>query len=161
MAQIRLDKVRSLYQGNVETLTHTADITNGLFFSVGAPTAQREVFQAVVPATANLALENFLLIAAPEVMYDDRLDKRSDFVIRANEPARALYLTKGDYITLTKDLFDGTTPVANEFVGVLNTKTKLGKVDPATYTGTLLLKVVREQSLQDANDALQLRVIKA
>ncbi len=116
MAIVRLDKMQGSYNGNLEHVVHTSNMTNGLFINLGAlVTGERELRQVATPATATLASEEVLLVAHPEVMYDERLDQLADFFIKSNTAARAYHLHLGDIFTLTTDLLTGT-PAVNKFV---------------------------------------------
>lgn len=164
MAIVRLDKIQASYNGNLESVKHTADMTNGLFVVLGdLVTGERELHNAVIPVEADIEGSEFLLVASPEVMYDERKNKLADFVISAEVPARAYHLVKGDVITLTKDLFVAEPTVGQYAVPEYDGSMKLTASADGTILAsdgttslnpTLVFKVIEADSLgEEANDA--------
>lgn len=165
MAVIRLDKIAGIH---LESAVHTEVLTNGLFAQLGELVAgETELYEVKVPQDdADLANE-FLLHATPEVEADPRKAGLKHFTVEAGDAGRFYYLTKGDVITLTQDLIDGT-PTVNEFavpqVGSLKLESSTdgkggttGAVDPS-----LVFKVIDKTTLgYDGTDAYRLRVVKA
>lgn len=161
MAIVRLDKMQSSYTGNLEHVTHTADMTNGLFVNLGGlVTGERELRQVSVPATATLTSEEVLLVAAPEVMYDERLDQLADFVIKANTAARAYHVHVGDIFTVTTDLLTGT-PAIGKFVIPANGSLK-GAIATDLSGGTrFAAKIIDKDTLGYAKyEAWVLQIVK-
>lgn len=165
MAVIRLDKITG---GHLESVKHIANMTNGLFVQLGdLVDGETELYDVAVPQTdADLAKE-FLLHATPEVMADPRQAGLKHFVVEAGDAGRAYHLVKGDVITLTADLIDGT-PVVGEFAVPQTGSLKL-ETSPDGKGGStgaievsLVLEVVRKTMLgYDGTDAYQMRVVKA
>lgn len=163
MAIVRRDKVKAGYVGNIESVVHTANMTNGVFVALGSlVTGERELHN-VKSAGIDVTKDNLLFVNSPEVMYDERLQKLTDFVIEAGTPARAYYLEEGDVITLTTDLFTGTTPVVNDIVEPKGTGGAIKLEKNATPTAKLQLQVIETDSLGlgASGNALVLKVIKA
>lgn len=162
MAIVRKDKVLSGYNGNLESVVHTKEMTNGLFTVLGKKVADsREVHEVVVPTAENIATEEVLLIHAPEVMYDERKYRLRDFRIPANQPARAYRMSKGDVITLTKDLFVGAVKVGDEVTPAVDGSMKLTKAGKEAKS-TLVFEVIEEDSLDVIDgEALVLKVKRA
>jgi hypothetical protein len=109
---IRLDKVQSVYVGNIESVQYDdADLPQGSAVNLGAlVTGSREIYTAGQPATATLGTAEVLLVASPEVMYEAG-KALGDFTNKAKKPCRAYHLTEGDVFTITDDGLDGTTAV--------------------------------------------------
>lgn len=162
MAVIRLDKITG---GHLESIRHTAVLKNGHFVQLGALVGDETELYAVKTATTDAELKNeFLLHATPEVMPDPRQAGLKHFQVDAGDQGRAYHLVKGDVITLTADLIDGT-PVVGQYVVPQLDSLKL-EASPDGLQGTaetsLILEVVRKTTLgYDADVAYQLRVIKA
>jgi hypothetical protein len=159
MAIVRRDKVKSGYNGNLISLTHTAQMTNGLFMAVsGLVAGERELYQ-VKTAGLDITADKFWFVNAPEVMYDERLSRLKDFVIPANQPARAYEIQVSDILTLTSDLFSGTVAVGDTLeVDATNNKLKKN----VTPTGKLQFKVIGQDALGGtANDSYVVECIKA
>jgi hypothetical protein len=154
MAIVRKDKMLAGYNGNLESVkvhnsggSATVATTNGVFVVVeGLMTGEREVKKARLGVTADFA-KDVLLVHSPEIMYDERLNKLADFVIPADEVARAYRLYDGDIITLTTDLFAETVAVGDKLI--IKSAGKLGK----DATNLAAAKVVFEV-IEDAGYAL-------
>lgn len=96
---------------------------------------EREVFAGAVPA-ANDALDDIVLVATPEVMYDERLRNLDDFINEAGKIARAYHLRKGDIFSVTAEALAFATSEADDgkvgSVVELKAGTKLQVVKAAT-----------------------------
>lgn len=165
MAVIRLDKITG---GHLESIKHTAVMTNGLFVQLGdLVNGETELYQVAIPQTDADLEKEFLLHATPEVMADPRQAGLKHFVVEAGDAGRGYHLVKGDVITLTNDLIEGT-PVVGQFAvpqtGSLKLETSADGKGGSTGTVavSLVLEVVRKTTLgYDGTDAYQLRVVKA
>lgn len=168
MAVTRLDKIAGIH---LDSVKHNADMTNGLFVQLGAlETGETELY-AVKQATVDAdLLDEFLLHATPEVMADPRKSGLKDFVVTSGTAGRAYHLVKGDIITLTDDLIDGTTVVGQFAVPQLASFKLEASADGTTLKqdGTtpvepsLVLQVIQKTTLgYDNSNATVLRVIKA
>lgn len=165
MAVTRLDKITG---GHLESIVHTANMTNGLFVQLGELVdGETELYKVVVPQTDADLEKEFLLHATPEVMPDPRHAGLKHFVVEAGDAGRGYHLVKGDTVTLTADLIDGT-PVVNQFLvpqtGSLKLETSADGKGGSTgaVEVSLVLKVVRKTTLgYDNDDAYQLLIVKA
>ena len=135
----------------VVSTTETA-IDNGNVLKVGALEGdstngyEREVFLGSTPA-ANDALKDIVLVASPEVMYDERLHNLSDFYNEAGKIARAYRLHDGDIFGVTKEALAFNTDEATDgkigSVVELKADTKLNvKTGSATSGSTVVGKVI-------------------
>ncbi|MGG4105157.1 hypothetical protein AAXB25_14670 [Paenibacillus lautus] len=165
MAVTRLDKITG---GHLESIKHTANMTNGLFVQLGdLVDGETELYEVVIPQTDEDLAKEFLLHVTPEVMADPRQAGLKHFVVEAGDAGRAYHLVKGDVITLTADLIDGT-PVVGEFAVPQTGSLKL-ETSPDGKGGStgavevsLVLEVVRKTMLgYDGTDAYQMRIVKA
>lgn len=106
-----------------------ADIDNGNVVDVsgGLLDGEREIFKGVKPATTT-KVNNLVVLAAPEVMYDERLRNLEDYYNEAGKTIRAYRLHSWDIFSLTKDALDGkATPEIGDAVGVqAGTKLSVG-----------------------------------
>lgn len=109
---------------------------------------EREVFEGVTPA-ANDSLGDIVLIASPEVMYDERKRNLDEFYNVEGKACRGYRLKKGDIFSVTKDALDGAeSPVVGDIVE-LKAGTKLnvvaagtGATSGSTVVGKILAKDV-------------------
>lgn len=115
-------------------------IENGNVLKVGALMShgtapnisyEREIFVGETPA-ANDALTDIVLIASPEIVYDERYKALDDFRNEAGKPARGYRLHSGDIFSVTKAALDGAaTPAIGDIVE-LKAGTKLNVVAAGT-----------------------------
>jgi hypothetical protein len=156
MAIVRLDKVQSIYSGNLESLVFAEDQTNGVFAHVGGLVAgERELVNAVQPDATSVATEEVVLHASPEVMYDERKYRLEDFVLKTGQAGRGYHLTEGDIITLTEDLF-ASAPTVNQFVVAAADSWILAP--SADGSGSKFVAEVIEQTTLDGHNAFAIKV---
>lgn len=125
------------YDGNDDA----AVINNGCVAKLGALEStvtpawtSREVYK-VADVEASTPLDEVVLIASPEVVYDERLRDLDDFTNEAGAIARAYSLgKKGQMFGLTANAFDGT-PAKGKIVE-LKAGNKLAVVSSATASTT-------------------------
>lgn len=116
MAIVQLEKVAAKYNGNLESVVFETDVTNGIVLHLGGLVpGQRELHQARIPDDESIQKDPLLLHASPEVMYDPRKSSLKDFVLEKGKAGRCYYLSPGDVIALTEDLFT-STPKVGEYV---------------------------------------------
>lgn len=101
---VRCDLVSIKYMG-ADGQTPT-DIDNGCVLKVGSlMEGEREIFVGGdVAATTNL--HDVVLVASPEVMYDERLRNLSDFYNVAGKAARGYRLRHGNMFGVTAEALD-------------------------------------------------------
>lgn len=158
MSIINLDKMLASYNGNLESVKYNGQLVNGNVVVLGSlVTGETELRTATAPTA--VATEEVVLVSAPEVIYSEVGKSLKDFVIPANQPARAYHLFIGDIFTLTDDAIDGIT-VKDQFVIPQNGSVKL--IASATGTGTrLCLKVLDKVTLGfDGASATVMQVVK-
>lgn len=124
------------YEGSTATA-----IDNGNVLALDSLTAgNREIWKAVKPA-ADTAISKIVLVATPEVMYDERLRNLTDFYNEADgEPARGYALSTGDMFSVTDKAIDGTAEVGS--IVELQASTKLKVVKTATAGATRVGTVI-------------------
>lgn len=105
-----------------------AEVENGIIAHLeGLEEGQREVHKAVA-ATAGADLTECVLIAAPEVMYDERLRNLEDFINDAGKAVRGYVLHCNDEFSVTAEGFvGGSVPTVGAEVGI----GAEGKIDAA------------------------------
>ena len=144
-AVVRTDKlmgtdVRSMlesvqYLGD-DGATPTA-IENGNVLKVGALVGdatngyEREVKIGSAPA-ADDTLDSIVLVASPEVMYDERKRNLDEFINEAGKIVRGYHLHSGDIFSVTKLALDGAETPAIGDVVELKAGTKLNVKAAAT-----------------------------
>ena len=95
-------------------------IDNGNVVKIGAlEEGSREVYKGVTPA-ADDAIKDIVLIASPEVMYDERKRNLDEFINEAKGPAIRGYIPRSrNLIGFTKDGFvGGVVPAVDAEVGI-------------------------------------------
>lgn len=117
-----------------------AAIDNGCVVALDSlVSGEREVWKAVKPA-ADTPLSKIVLVATPEVMYDERLRNLTDFYNEAGTAARGYALSTGDIFSVTEEAVTGTAAVGN--VVELQADTKLKVVATATASSTAVGTVI-------------------
>ena len=96
-----------------------AEVENGVIVELkGYEDGQREVMKAVA-ATADSNLADCAVIAAPEVMYDERKKNLDEYINEAGKAVRGYRLVDRNIFSLTAEGFvGGTAPALNGKVGV-------------------------------------------
>lgn len=101
---------------------------------------EREIFVGVNVA-ANDDLKDIVLIASPEVMYDERLRNLDEFINLPGKPARGYRLHKGDIFSVTKEALDGVAAPKKGNVVELKAGNKLNVAATATNGSTVVGKI--------------------
>ena len=136
---VRTDKLMGTdVRSMLESVKFTSDgsaaaaIENGNVCKIGAlVSGEREIKIGTTPA-ANDALDDIVLIASPEVLYDERKHNLDEFRNEAGKIARGYHLHSGDIFSVTKDGLAGAeTPAVGDVVE-LKADTKLNVVAAAT-----------------------------
>lgn len=104
-------------------------------------TGEREIKKGVTPA-ANDALDAIVLIASPEVMYDERKRNLDEFQNEAGKVCRGYHLHSGDIFSVTKDALDGVATPAVGNVVELKAGIKLNVAASATGGSTVVGKII-------------------
>lgn len=96
-----------------------AEVENGVIVELkGYEDGQREVMKAVA-ATADSNLADCAVIAAPEVMYDERKKNLDEYINEAGKAVRGYRLVDRNIFSLTAEGFvGGTAPALNGKVGI-------------------------------------------
>ncbi|MBQ2212325.1 MAG: hypothetical protein II410_05475 [Ruminococcus sp.] len=138
---VRSELVSVRYQPG-DTMT---EIENGNVVKLGAlETGSREIYKGVTPA-ANDDITAIVLVASPEIMYDERKRNLDEFINKAGTIARAYRLHKHDIFSVTKDALDGAATPAVGDVVELKAGTKLNVVaaaSGATQGSTVVGKII-------------------
>lgn len=164
MTLVNLDKVLSGRAGNIESVIVYADntaavalpdYTNGLFVGIaGLAEGHRE---AKIAFPSDGTDDEILLVASPELSYDERLTKE-DYKNAQGSVARAYRISLGDVIQLTEDLVPASLEVGD--VLVVGTGGKLVKGDEETIATapiafTVIEGLTNAISLRQKSVALQ------
>lgn len=131
---VRADLVSIKYMG-ADGKTPT-DLDNGNILKVGSlMDGEREIFTGAAPAAAD-NLNDIVLIAAPEVMYDERLRNLSDFYNVAGKAMRGYHLRSGNMFSVTAEALEGADKNAKGKIVELQASTKLKVVSSLTSGST-------------------------
>ena len=110
------DQLVSLRYYNAED--KVTEVENGVIVELkGYEDGQREVMKAVA-ATAESNLADCAVIAAPEVMYDERKKNLDEFINEAGKAVRGYRLPDRNMFALTAEGFAGAAPALNGKVGI-------------------------------------------
>ena len=119
-----------------------AAIENGRVVLIGdLLDGQREVRKATAP-TATSPLTQIGLVAAPELMYDERKRNLTEFINEAGENVRVYIPHVRDIFSVTAEALDAAAAIAKGNLVELQTGTKLKVVATATDKSTQVGKIV-------------------
>ena len=114
-------------------------IDNGNVVKIGTlEEGSREVYKGVTPAAGD-AIKDIVLIASPEVMYDERKRNLDEFQNAEGAIARGYHLHTNDIFSVTKEALTGDAPAVGKVVE-LAAGTKLNVA--ASATGTLVGTII-------------------
>lgn len=137
---VRGQLVSVKYMGT-DGATPTA-IENGNVLKIGAlMTGEREIYVGGAVA-ANDKIDDIVLIASPEVVYDERKRNLDDFVNEAGKACRGYHIHSGDTFSVTAEALSGTdTPAVGNIVE-LAAGTKLAFAASATTGSTKVGRII-------------------
>lgn len=121
--------------------TQTAIDNGNVVLLAGLEGDSREVYVGNTPA-ANSPIKDIVLIASPEVMYDERIKNLDGFYNEAGKIARGYYLHTNDIFSVTKDALDGKQTPEKGDVVELKAGTKLNVAASATADSTVVGKII-------------------
>lgn len=109
----------------------------------GANVVNREIFKGGTP-TASSALRDIVLIATPEVMYDERLRNLDEFTNEAGKISRGYRLHTHDVFSVTAEALEAANAnlLAKGSVVELMGGTKMKVVATATNGSTTIGKII-------------------
>lgn len=136
---VRAALVSIKYMGE-DGATPTA-IENGSVLKVGALIeGEREIYVGGAVA-ANDKVEDVVLVASPEVMYDERKKNLDEYINVAGKACRGYHIHSGDIFSVTKAVLAGeATPAVGDVVELAEgTKLSVAKeATGATVVGTII-----------------------
>lgn len=137
---VRGQLVSVKYMG-ADGATPTA-IENGNVLKIGAlMTGEREIYIGGAVA-ANDKIDDVVLIASPEVVYDERKRNLDDFVNEAGKACRGYHIHSGDTFSVTAEALSGTgTPAVGNIVELAD-GTKLAFAASATTGSTKVGRII-------------------
>lgn len=116
---VRLDKVKSIYHGNIFSVVHNAILENGFLVKRGTlKSGERELYNVAVPTAGS---GDLAIISAPEVVIDNRFlgnNALENSSTAAGVAVRAYEISKGDIISISYDALTllSTVPVVGNYV---------------------------------------------
>lgn len=117
-----------------------ADIDNGCVVKLtGLMDGERELFKAEAPTAAD-KLEDCVIVASPEVLYDERKKNLDEFYNKAGKAARGYRFHSGDIFSVTADALTGT--MAKGDVVELAAGNKMNTAASATDSATAIGKII-------------------
>jgi len=107
---VRLDKVKSCYVGHIYSVQANEELQNGFVGHLGELIdGEREVYSLVKPTTESIKKDTIVLIANPEINYEERTMNDyalENYSIPANEASKAYELNKTDIFSVSDDMVD-------------------------------------------------------
>lgn len=141
---VRSELVTVKYMGAGSTETA---IENGNVVILGdLVTGEREIYKGTTPA-ANSALNDVILIASPEVMYDERKHNLVDFRNEAGALCRGYRLHQHDIFSVTADCLNAGSDAAVGNVIELMAGTKLKNVASLTSGSTKIGEIIAKETV--------------
>lgn len=131
-------RYQSISDGN--TVYHEIQNGNVLLLD-GLETGSREVYKGAVP-TAGSALADIVLIASPEVMYDERKRNLDEFINEEGKICRGYHLHTSDIFSVTKEALDGVETPAKGNIVELKDGTKLNVAAALTSGSTKVGEII-------------------
>ena len=117
-------------------------IENGNVLKLGAlVTGEREVYVGGAVAATD-AIKDVVLVAAPEVAYDERVRNLDQYINEAGKIVRGYHFYKGDVFAVTKDALAGKASPEVDDVVEFAAGTKLNVAASATANSTVLGKII-------------------
>lgn len=154
---VRLDKVQATYNGNIEVVITNVDLKNGSVITIGGLVDGHR--EAVVGATpTDVTIDEILLVASPEIVYDSRKHNIHDFINVKNEKLRSYHHTIGDIVTVTDDMVEGTS-VKNQYLIPVNGSSKLKPAADLSGNTRFAAKVLEKVKLY-GEPATRYKVVK-
>lgn len=118
------------------------EIQNGnVLLLNGLEAGSREVYKGTAPA-ANSALADVVLVASPEVMYDERKRNLDEFINAEGSICRGYHLHTGDIFSVTKEALAGAEAPAVGNIVELKADTKLNVATSLTPGSTKVGKII-------------------
>ena len=117
-------------------------IENGNVLKIGSLiSGEREIYVGGAVAATD-KLNDVVLIASPEVMYDERKKNLDEFINEAGKACRGYRLHSGDTFSVTKDALTGSATPAVGNIVELTAGTKLNVVASATDKSTVVGSII-------------------
>lgn len=121
-------------------------IENGCVVKLGALLAgEREVFKGSAVAK-NDAIEDVVLIASPEVMYDERKRNLDEYINEAGKICRGYHIHHGDIFSVTKEALANASPAVGQIIE-LAAGIKWNNVASATNGATVIGKIIAKDKV--------------
>lgn len=118
------------------------EIENGSVLKIDALiSGEREVYVGGKVA-ADTAIGDVVLVASPEVMYDERKRNLDEFINEAGKDCRGYRLHSGDIFSVTKEALIGESAPAVGNIVELAAGTKLNVATSATGGSTVVGKII-------------------
>ena len=136
-----LESVKYMGSGSTATAIENGNVVKvGDLVADSDGTTMREIKKGTTPA-ANTPLDEIVLIATPEVMYDERKKNLDEFINEAGAIARGYHLHSGDIFSVTADALANASPAKGQVIE-LKAATKLNNVASATANSTVIGKII-------------------
>ena len=127
-----------------DTVAAAGAIDNGHILKIdGLMAGEREVFKGVAVAATDV-LGSIILVADPEVMYDERMKNFDEFENASGEIIRGYILHVGDIFSVTAEALANASPAVGQLIE-LAAGTKLNNVASATEGSTVIGEIIEKE----------------
>lgn len=132
-------QLRSVRYGTVSGTDFTPkEIQNGSVVTF-TDEIEPDLYMAVDPK-ANTPLKDIVILATPEIMYDERKRNLNEFINEAGDNATGFIPNVNDIFSMTAEGFDGTPKVGN--IVEVQAGTKMKTATAATANSTQIGKII-------------------
>lgn len=137
-----LETVKYMGSGSTATAIENGCVVkiDGTLLADSDGSTKREIKKGVTPA-ATSSLDEIVLIATPEVMYEPLKKNLDEFINEAGALCRGYHLHSGDIFSVTADAFANSSPAVDQVVE-LKAAVKLNNVASATNGSTVIGKII-------------------
>lgn len=137
-----LETVKYMGSGSTATAIENGCVVkiDGALLADSDGSTKREIKKGVTPA-ATSSLDEIVLIATPEVMYEPLKKNLDEFINEAGALCRGYHLHSGDIFSVTADAFANSNPAVEQVVE-LKAAVKLNNVASATNGSTVIGKII-------------------
>lgn len=121
--------MRSFRYGSIDPATKEftgKEIENASIVALDSLIDPNQDLWLAVDPTASTPLEDLVLVATPEIMYDERLKNLNQFINEPDTNCTGMLLHKNDIFSATVEAFDAEPKVGDKITVQAGTKMKVG-----------------------------------
>lgn len=137
-----LESVKYMGAGSTETAIENGNVVklDGSLLADSDGVTIREIKKGVTPA-ASSKLDEIVLVASPEVIYDESIRGLEKYINKAGKIVRGYHLHSGDIFSVTEEALANANPAVEQVIE-LKADTRLNNVASATAGSTVIGKII-------------------